>query len=280
MSDEGSRRKERIAGIFGRAASNYDRIGPRFFSYFGRRLVELAEIPRGANVLDVGSGRGSTLFPAAEKVDPNGHVIGFDLSIEMVCETFAEILISGLKNVELQQMDAEQLSFANASFDFVLCGFSIFFFPKLQRALKEFFRVLRPGGRVGISTFAKDEGKKFKWIAEIIRSYLPRQDSKGCEKKEIEQVVFNTPNGVTDIFIKAGFENIKVIKEKMDRVYANEEEWWAQQWSHGARGILERIAPENMERLKSDIFRRLQDYKRRDGIHIPISALFTFGTRP
>jgi hypothetical protein len=49
----------------------YDRVGPRFFSHFGRRLVALAQIPSGAHVLDVATGRGAVLFPAAECVGPD-----------------------------------------------------------------------------------------------------------------------------------------------------------------------------------------------------------------
>ena len=82
-SDESSdavQTKLEIAGVFGRAAPIYDRIGPRFFAHFGRRLVELAEVPSGARVLDVATGRGAALFAAAEAVGRHGHVTGIDLS--------------------------------------------------------------------------------------------------------------------------------------------------------------------------------------------------------
>jgi len=53
--------------------------GPNYWEYFGSRLVELATIGRGSSVLDVGCGTGSSLFPAAERVRPGGHVVGIDI---------------------------------------------------------------------------------------------------------------------------------------------------------------------------------------------------------
>jgi O-methyltransferase/aklanonic acid methyltransferase len=76
MSSKANEQKEHIAGVFSRAASAYDRVGPQFFTHFGRRFVDLAEITPGARVLDIASGRGAILFPAAEQVGTDGSVIG------------------------------------------------------------------------------------------------------------------------------------------------------------------------------------------------------------
>jgi len=73
-----------IVGVFGRAASTYDRIGPQVFAHFGQRLVERAQLAPGAAVLDVVAGRGAVLFPAAQQVGPAGRVTGIDLSAAMV----------------------------------------------------------------------------------------------------------------------------------------------------------------------------------------------------
>ncbi len=66
MIDNSRAEKESVASLFSRAAPTYDTIGPHCFSHFGRRLAELADVPNGADVLDVAAGRGAVLFPAAE----------------------------------------------------------------------------------------------------------------------------------------------------------------------------------------------------------------------
>jgi phosphatidylethanolamine/phosphatidyl-N-methylethanolamine N-methyltransferase len=73
-------------------------------------------------------------------------VLGIDLAPAMVEETELAIAESGLTNAGIELMDAEHLTFADASFDFVLCNFAYFLFSHLERALAHFFRVLRPGG--------------------------------------------------------------------------------------------------------------------------------------
>lgn len=145
-------RKQAVAGIFHRASSTYGQIGPGFFAHFGHRLVVNAGLPLNARVLDVACGRGAVLFPAAEAVGPDGSVIGIDLAEGMVKETTHWAVKRGLSNVAIRQMDAEHLDFPDSSFDSVLCGFALFFFPQLERALAEFRRVLKPGGHIAVST--------------------------------------------------------------------------------------------------------------------------------
>jgi O-methyltransferase/aklanonic acid methyltransferase len=70
---------DRAERIWSRPLGVSDQGGPDYWDYFGVRLVEHAQIPPGARVLDVGCGTGASLFPAAEKVGEGGHVIGIDI---------------------------------------------------------------------------------------------------------------------------------------------------------------------------------------------------------
>ncbi len=117
MTDKGNEKREESLRVFSQAATIYDRIGPGIFSHFGRRLIDLAEIKAGANVLDVAAGRGALLFPATAKVGPAGHVTAIDFSPDMVRETAKDIESHKLHNAEIRQMDAEQMIFSDASFD-------------------------------------------------------------------------------------------------------------------------------------------------------------------
>jgi ubiquinone/menaquinone biosynthesis C-methylase UbiE len=150
-----AQRKQKVSGTFSQVAVTYGQVGPRFFSHFGCRLVTLAQISSGAHVLDVATGRGAVLFPAAACVGPRGHVVGIDLAEAMVSETAQELTSLGVPNAAVLHMDAEDLQFADAVFDRVLCGFAIFFFAQPYRTLSEFRRVLKPDGRIGMTTFAE-----------------------------------------------------------------------------------------------------------------------------
>ena len=282
-----AQRKQGVAGVFSRAAPNYDRVGPRFFSHFGRRLVEIAQIPNGAQVLDVATGRGALLFPAAESVGPHGRVIGIDLSETMVQETTQELARLKISpNVEVRQMDAEHPLFPDRSFDFVLCGFAIFYFPRLDHAMSEFRRVLKPHGHICVSTWATLWGKQWNWFYEIVKAYLPPEPetNQATESDTVSPPVFDTPEGLEAILKAAGFDNIQIFPEAAELVYSTEEEFWSTLWSHSRRETLEDIerirGTEGLEKFKAEIFSKLGDIKQTDGIHQLFPALIGLATRP
>jgi ubiquinone/menaquinone biosynthesis C-methylase UbiE len=119
--------------------------------------VDVAGINAGARVLDIASGRGAVLFPAAERVGADGEVLGIDLADAMVIATNEAAARRGLK-ARLSVMDAEELTFPDESFDFVTCGFGIMFFPDQDRALAQMRRVLKPGGCLAVSTWRVAQG--------------------------------------------------------------------------------------------------------------------------
>ena len=68
-----------MARIWSRPVGVSDLEGPDYWDYFGIRLVEHADIPLGAQVLDVGCGTGASLFPAAKRTGPRGFAVGIDI---------------------------------------------------------------------------------------------------------------------------------------------------------------------------------------------------------
>ena len=286
-SSEINHQKQRVSKIFDGAAPTYDHIGPQFFSHFGRRLVEIAQIPRGSKVLDVATGRGALLFPAAESIGSQGKVIGIDLSEIMVQETNKEIgRLKISKNVEVQQMDAEHLKFTDEVFDYVLCGLAIFFFPQLYQAMAEFRRVLKPGGFICVSTFDKLFNDEWIWLYEIVSAYLPSESgaAEDTDPDSEPQTVFNTPEGLRAIMDTAGLENIQIFTETAEFIYATEEEFWSTLWSHGFRGTLERIekerGPDGLQRFKVEVFNRINSIKKTDGLHQLIPVHISLATKP
>ena len=269
--------EEGFAGVFGRAAATYDRIGPRFFAHFGKRLVDSAHLFPGADVLDVATGRGAVLFPAGERVGAGGRVWGTDLSADMVRETLADIRNAGWPHITMQQMDAEQLDFPAASFDRVLCGFSLWFFPRPNRALYEFFRVLRPGGRVGLTTWAED-CPFIRWCMQELGASLPPQARPAPGSPEAPR--FDTPERLEAALQQAGFVDIRVTAEEAEFVYAQDEEWWLSLWSHGIRARLEQLDAPALAQVKADMLHRVRVLKQADGIHTLFRAFSAVATKP
>lgn len=277
-------KKKRLADVFGRAAPTYDRVGPPVFSHFGKRLVEEAGISPGSQLLDVATGRGASLFPAAKAVGPTGRVVGVDFSRAMVHEAMREIRAKNLKNVEAQHMDAEALLFPDESFDLVLSGFAIFFFPNLDKALSEFHRVLRPVGKVAVSTFAKVLPAEWEWLEPLLEKFVPMdQEEDQRDESAAASPEFDSEEGLSEILSSAGFLRVQVSSETKDFVYADEEEWWSTVWSHGMRQSLEKIQETSgvdaLADFQFEAFEELRKMKKPDGIHQEITALFAVGRK-
>ena len=264
MSLDPQNKKDALQGVFTRSASSYGQI--RYFPIFGEWLVETAQVPEGAKVLDVACGRGAVLFPAAERVGPGGHVIGIDLADGMARETQAEIQRRGLKQAEARQMDAENLTFSDSSFDFVLCGFSLQFFPHLEQALSEFKRVLKFGGHIAVTTWGADD-ERWDWF-EDLRTEYGAKISLGSQS-------LDTHDELQDWFSKAGFSNIQISTKEIDLAYHDEEEWWNVLWSISGRAGLEKLSPEDLKRLKAEAFEKVQVQKETDGFHHRLEAFCT-----
>ncbi|HEV8637121.1 MAG TPA: methyltransferase domain-containing protein, partial [Chloroflexota bacterium] len=222
--------KRRIAGLYGRVAARYGLVGPPIAQLTGRRLVELVGVAPGARVLDVACGRGAALFPAAAAAGARGHVVGVDLAEPMVRETAAEIARRGLTNAEVRVMDAESLDLPEDSFDAVLCGFAVFFFPRLDAALRAFRRVLRPGGRVGISQ-ARNVDPRWRWENELFARYGPPNPPAATAPGED----LRAPGELAARLGQAGFVAAREIREELAVAWHDADEWWAALWTHGTR---------------------------------------------
>ena len=268
MSLDSQNKKDTLRGVFTRSASSYERI--RYFPVFGEWLVEMAQIPEGAKILDIACGRGAVLFPAAQRVGPGGHVIGIDLADGMARETQQEIERRDLKQAEARQMDAEHLTFPDSSFDFVLCGFSLQFFPHLEQAFSEFRRVLKPGGRIAVTTWGADD-ERWDWYADLRKAH-------GAVLKLGSQSL-DTPEEIKRWFSQAGFVNIQIHTKEMDMIYREEEEWWNVEWSISGRAGLEKLSPEALEQFKAEAFEKAQPLKQANGFHYHLAALCTIARK-
>jgi ubiquinone/menaquinone biosynthesis C-methylase UbiE len=206
-----------------------------------------------------------------------GHVTGIDFSPGMVHETAKDIESRNLRNAEIRQMDAEQMKFADGSFDWVLCGFALWMFADPAGVLREFRCVLRGGGRVALSTWAADS-PSLTWCHEVLRPFVYAPTAKDLPAKIDAR--FDTPLQIEFGLKQAGFKDIRITPEEKDFIYSDEEQYWMSLWSAGIRRQLEKLTPASLEQAKVEVFRKLQTVRKPDGFHKVNRALFAFATKP
>jgi ubiquinone/menaquinone biosynthesis C-methylase UbiE len=131
------------------AVAGYEQAMARISQHFVPFMLSAGQLEAGHRVLDIATGTGLVAEAALAVVGPPGHVMAADISPDMVRQ--ARQRLGGAPNVSVRIEDGQALSFADGSFDTVLCSLALMFFPDPGSALSEFRRVLRPGGRAAVS---------------------------------------------------------------------------------------------------------------------------------
>jgi phosphatidylethanolamine/phosphatidyl-N-methylethanolamine N-methyltransferase len=144
----------------------YDTIFTRFFMARILSTIRGLNIPAGARVLEVGVGTGLSLSAYPEHC----QVTGIDLSEEMLGHARRKAQAHGWEHVELRQMDAQNLVFANESFDYVMAFHIVTVVPDCDRLMRELTRVCRPGGVIVIINHLRSDRP---WVAAIVDRLSP-----------------------------------------------------------------------------------------------------------
>lgn len=297
-----------------RDATSYDAVTEQFDFYTERltsplaaHLVSLAEIKPSDSVLDVGTGTGVVALLAAKKIAEGGKVHGIDLSEGMLATATAKAEKLGLKEkVKFSQMDAENLEFEAETFDAVVSLFALLHFPNPLTALKEIYRVMRPGGRfvvaVGSSPplislsglihrfkilpdlLRRSQGKQLvapNFLNSLVERHLPETDEP--EESHLASHSHNRTQGVAALVQSAGFKVLQTDWQGHQAQLETPEEFWEIQrtFSSISRKRLSNAAPEKVESLRQEFFRQCRTVQSRGGnLVYPFAAFYVVARKP
>lgn len=227
-------KKARVIGVFDRAAEQYEQSGIAFFAPLGERLVQQARLRPGERVLDVGCGRGHVLLPAARAVGPTGSVLGLDLAPRMVAAANAAAQAAGLTHATARLGDADEPDVPAGSMDMVTAGLVVFFLTDPMMALRRYAAILRPGGRLAMSSFGLPDPRSVQ-LARTFASF-----STGTPITPYREP-FGDSTGIAGALADIGFVGITVASDSVHLQFATFEQYLGWMWSHAGRSLLEAI---------------------------------------
>lgn len=187
--------------IYGSGAAGYDAMFAHVTAAYLPVLFGAARIASGHRVLDVATGTGATAREAAKVVGPTGEVVAGDISAAMLDVARHS---SDNAGIAFEQFDGHNLPYADARFDRVICQLGLAFFDDPARGLREFWRVLVPGGRTAVIVNSTPERSLFTRIGSVIGKYVPEKAEQLNRYASIR-----TPERLRALLVGAGFRDVE-----------------------------------------------------------------------
>ncbi len=265
--------RARYRALFDSVAPLYDQAGVPYFGPIAAGLLEQLDVRPGATVADVGSGRGALTLPLAEAVGPDGRVDAVDQSSEMVrllTETVAE-----LPHVRVVQADASELP--DPPYDVVAASLVLFFLPDPVEVLRAWRAALRPGGQVGITTFAPWTDR-WQDLAEVARQYSATPE--GRSRVFDADPPWDSDESVARLFTDAGLSDVETVRHSITVALPDAATF--ERWASGtaARALWLDVPDERRAEFDDALARTFEAWRDDDGsIRLEVAVRYTLGRR-
>jgi SAM-dependent methyltransferase len=246
---------ERAAATYAAAADHYCCPALGFWDRFGAATISRLALTPGAEVLDLCCGAGASALPAARAVGPTGHVLGIDIAGPLLDAARARATAAGLDNVEFRRRDARRTGLPDGAFDVVVCVFGVFFAPDMPAFVREMWRLVRPGGRLAITTWGQgflEPGSGVFW--EGVREVEPSLYRGFAPWDEI-----TTPEALGHLLEAGGAARPALHVASGSEPLAQPEQFWDVVLGSGYRATVDALGPAQRARLRERVVGRLRE---------------------
>jgi ubiquinone/menaquinone biosynthesis C-methylase UbiE len=257
-------------------AQYYDQLSDSQYNN-GLLLIDRMKLRSGDNVLDVGCGTGRLALYVAGVIGPAGSVAGLDPSPHRVRIARENQEAGGVRNASFVLGQGEDLgSLSGGGFDAVYYSAVFHWIDDKKAALREAYRVLKPGGTIGIYTGCRGDGSS---TMGYLRQIASKHASEWPDRKEGHASMWVTKAEMETLLAAAGFTDIVVGQRPDIKFFQSADDYFL--WLRASSFGQQSRAPEHS---RSEARRRMEEAleKRRtaEGIEIRSSLLFATACRP
>jgi ubiquinone/menaquinone biosynthesis C-methylase UbiE len=268
-------KKEEQWQVSKEAAEAYERYVARYIlGPWAPLLVDAARLALGERVLDVACGTGVVARVAAQRVGPEGRVIGIDLNPGMIAVA-RSLFIPGGAPMQWLERSAVDLGIPEASIDAVLCQQGLQFFPDKPLALREMRRVLRAGGRLALSVW-NSTGVYNRALGDALAHFVSDEiaarfcaSRRAPAREELQRLAVEA--GFVDVDIRVARINVclpKLDKFALDHLSATP-----------VAPVIARANPDARKNIGASVMQQLAGYSDADGVSYPEETYLLSATK-
>ena len=250
-----------------------DQLGP-----VGTAIIERLDIADDQQHLDIAAGTGEPGLTVAA-LAPRGHVVLTDLAAEMLDIATRRANAQGIANFSTAVCSADDLPFADATFDSVSVRFGYMFFPDVAKATAEFTRVLKPGGRLCSSVWVKPEENPWTTIpmqAIATEAVLAPTDPDGPNMFRCA-----APGYISALYEAAGLRDVAEWNVDVELVTRSPAQYWEMISEHVSLAVaaLQQVDEPARARIAKAVIAKVSIYEQAGEVRIPGVARCIVGTK-
>jgi SAM-dependent methyltransferase len=252
----------------------------QIFAPLTTALVEEARIRVGQNVLDIGGGSGEPSLTISSIVGPTGSVMYTDPVAGMVASAQAEAARRGLTNIQFKQCSADDLLFADCTFDVAVGRLSAMFFADSTTAVRETLRVIVDHGYISFIVWGPKEANPFfSTIADAVDQFA---DAPPERPEAPDAFRFAAPGKLAGIMEKAGGKGVieRRLNFEIEAPISFKQFWQLRTEMSGTlREKMAELTPAQITTVKQAVANTARKYFVRETMNFPAEALIVTGRK-
>lgn len=243
----------------------------------GAAVLEKLEAQAGDVILDMGSGTGEPALTLARTMGAEIQITGIDAAEGMVNVAQQKVDDEGLSGILFQTMPAENMSFADNSFDRALCRFGVMLFEDPLQGLKEMHRVLKPGGRFSLAVWSTAETMPtMHWSYEVFKDRIEEDYYPPLAKV----TSLGEPGTVEALLGDAGFSDYTVEAHTFHYSFDSFEDYWdTVEASDILKMQYDQLPDDQRHLIRDEVGRFARDFVQDGRLVIPHDYLLVYGNK-